>query len=271
MAHASDQSSLLSDHALTDTGRGERALVFLHGFGADQSVWRLVAPRFADRHRVIAYDHMGCGRSNAHGRDAARYGDLGGYAADLAAILDTLDLRDVLVVAHSVAGMMALLAARRTDRIGGIAMVGTSPCYIDQGGYVGGFSRADVEELLSMMELDFQGWARNVADVAIADPGRPELAQELVYSFSRANPELLRRFARATFLCDYRRDLAACTTPVLALQASADALVPAEAAAYLADHIPGARLHTLKARGHYPQLSAPDEVFQEVQTFLEAA
>jgi sigma-B regulation protein RsbQ len=263
------KNALLEAHAVHVTGAGDPALVLLHGFGTDQTIWRALTPRLAPpARRIVLYDHMGSGASNLAHYDPTRYGSLEGYADDLTDILEALDLRDATMVAHSVSGMIALLASLRTDRIGRIIMIGASSRYLNDGDYEGGFERGDVEELLDLMALDFQGWARTLAPRVMDQPEQPGLIQELVYSFSRSNPEITRGFARATFMSDHRRELGACNVPTLVLQASADMVVPLAAARFLADGIPKARFEIMPTRGHYPHLSAPDIVAKAIARFV---
>ena len=259
---------MLQAHAVSEMGLGEPSLVLLHGFGTDQTVWRDLAGRLGKSRRLILYDHMGCGAAEIAHYDPERYLTLEGYADDLVEILDALQLRDVTVVAHSVSGMISLLATLRTDRIAKLVMIGASARYLNDEAYDGGFELQDVEELLGFMELDFQGWARALAPKVMDQPDQPNLTTELIYSFSRANPDITRRFARATFLSDHRARLAACQVPTLVLQASADIIVPLAAARFLADHIANARLEMLDARGHYPHLSAPAAVSAAITQFL---
>lgn len=255
-------------HAVNEMGVGEPPLVLLHGFGTDQTIWGRMASPLAEKRRVILYDHMGSGGSDVARYDPERYRALEGYADDLVEILDALDLRNVSVVGHSVSGMIALLASLRTDRIGKLIMIGASPRYLNDGPYEGGFEPKDVEDFLGLMELDFQGWARALAPRVLDQPDRPALTQELVYSFSRENAELSRRFAEATFMSDHRAQLAECQVPTLVLQAKADVVVPLAAARFLAEHTPHARLELMDTRGHYPQLSAPEIVIAAIERFL---
>lgn len=270
-AGESGAADFMAARAVTIAGQGAPPLIFLHGFGADQSVWRHVAPAFIARHEVVTYDHMGSGQSLSAGQDHRRYQTLDGYAEDLATLLDLLELRSSVVVGHSVSGMIGMLAARRTDRISALVTIASSPRYLDAPGYVGGFGREQVDDLLSMMELDLQGWAQAMARAAMSDTGRPDLVDELAYGFVHANPELLRNFARATFLSDNRQLLADCRVPTLVLQPQDDTIVPWAAAEYLANSLPSATLRRLSARGHYPQLSAAPEVVQEITAFLAKA
>lgn len=265
------QRMLLEAHAVSVTGAGDPALVLLHGFGTDQTIWRALTSRLAATRRLVLYDHMGSGASNLAQYDPDHYRTLEGYADDLVDILDALDLRDATLVAHSVSGMISLLASLRTDRIGRLIMIGASSRYLNDVDYEGGFELSDVEELLDMMALDFQGWARTLAPQVMDQPEQPALTQELVYSFSRANPDVTRRFAQATFMSDHRRKLGACQVPTLVLQASADVVVPLAAARFLAQGIPNGRLEVLEARGHYPHVSAPAAVAEAIERFLREA
>ncbi len=259
---------MLKAHAVNEMGGGEPPLVLLHGFGTDQTIWRRMAPELSARRRVVLYDHMGSGASDFAHYDPERYRGLEGYADDLVEILDALDLRDVSVAGHSVSGMISLLASLRTDRIGRLIMIGASPRYLNDTGYEGGFDPKDVEDFLGLMELDFQGWARALAPKVMDQPDNPALTQELVFSFSRENAELTRRFAEATFISDHRAQLSECKVPTVVLQAKADVVVPLAAARFLADHMPRARLEIMDVRGHYPQLSAPGIVIDAIERFL---
>lgn len=258
-------------HAATRRGAGPGMRVLLHGFGTDQSIWDALLQRWDPSLPMLRFDHMGSGRSRLEGYKPARYASLEGYAQDLIDILDELDVRDCTIVGHSVSGMISLLAAEHTDRISRLVMIASSPRYLNDGDYVGGFEASEIEDLLRQMELDFLGWARALAPAAMANPQRPELGEDLVYSFSRANPEILRQFARATFFTDVRHRLAACQLPVLVLQPEADVIVPREAAAYLAAGLPRGRLQVLPAQGHYPHVSAPDVVAAAIEAFLSDA
>lgn len=254
-------------HAVTITGDNVAPVVLLHGFGTDQTIWDGLLAQFEPSTATLRYDHMGSGRSQLEGYDPHRYATLQGYADDLVEILTTLDVRDATIIGHSVSGMISLLAAERTERITRLVMIASSPRYLNAPGYVGGFEVDDVESLLAQMELDFLGWARSLGPAAMANPERPHLGEALVYSFSRANPELLRGFARATFFTDLRERLPHCDKPVLVLQPSEDVIVPHQAAAYLAHQLPRGRLQILSATGHYPHVSAPAEVAAAIDAF----
>ncbi|WP_308257373.1 alpha/beta fold hydrolase [Pseudonocardia lacus] len=254
------------------TGHEDGPLLLLaHGFGCDQHMWRLVEPILARTCRLVLFDFPGAGGSPASGWSAERYSRLDGYAEDMAAICRELDLRDVVVVGHSVAAMIGVLAAGlEPDRVSGLVLVTPSPRYIDDEGYRGGFSRADIDELLESLESNYLGWSAAMAPVIMGNPERPELGQELTNSFCRMDPRIAQVFARATFLSDSRDDLATVAVPTLVLQCAQDAIAPPEVGAYVHEHIPGSRLVTLDATGHCPQLSAPEQTAAAILSFVGA-
>jgi sigma-B regulation protein RsbQ len=249
---------------------GGRPMLFAHGFGCDQNMWRHVWPAFAADHRIVLFDHVGAGASDLAAYDRERHGSLQGYADDVLAICAELGLRDVVFVGHSVSAMIGVLAAAaEPERFGRLVLVAPSPRYIDDEGYVGGFSREDVEDLLRSLESNYLGWSSVMAPVIMGTPDRPELGEELTNSFCRTDPELAAAFARVTFLSDNRADLARVTTPSLVLQCSHDAIAPEEVGAFVHRELPGSRLVRLEATGHCPNLSAPEETTAAIRAFLE--
>ena len=252
------------------TGPEDGPVVMLaHGFGCDQNLWRLVAPTLAKDFRMVLFDHVGAGRSDLSAWQAERYATLDGYADDVLRICRELELRHVVFVGHSVSAMIGVLAAiREPGRFSKLILVGPSPCYIDDDGYRGGFSRADIDELLDSLDSNYLGWSAAMAPVIMGNPERPELAEELASSFCRTDPAIARAFARTTFLSDNRADLPKVTVPTLILQCSRDAIAPAEVGAFVHAAIPGSALVTLTATGHCPQLSAPDATLAAIASFV---
>jgi sigma-B regulation protein RsbQ len=250
-------------------GDGTRPILFAHGYGCDQSMWRFVAGAFAADHRVILFDHVGAGGSDLSAYDAERYGTLHGYAEDVLEICRALDLRDVVFVGHSVSATIGVLAAvREPERFAKLVLVGPSPRYMNDGDYKGGFSREDLDGLIETLDSNQLGWSSAMAPVIMGNPERPELSDELRNSFCRTDPEIARRFARVTFFSDNRADLARVTTPSLILQCSDDAIASEAVGAYVHAHIPGSRLVHLEATGHCPHMSAPDETIAAMRAFL---
>jgi sigma-B regulation protein RsbQ len=246
-----------------------RVMVFAHGFGCDQHMWRFVAPAFADRFRTVRFDYVGAGGSDATAYDPERYATLDGYALDVLEICDALDVHDAVFVGHSVSAMIGVLAAgAEPDRFGALVLVGPSPRYLDDDDYVGGFAPDDIDGLLDSLDSNYLGWSRSMAPVIMGNPDRPELGAELTASFCRTDPEIQKRFARATFLADNRVDLGKVTVPTLVLQCSDDVIAPDAVGAYVHAHIPGSRLVRLAATGHCPNLSAPEETIGAIEAFL---
>jgi sigma-B regulation protein RsbQ len=245
------------------------AMLFAHGFGCDQNMWRGVAPAFEADFRVVLFDHVGAGHSDSTAYSSQRYGSLDGYATDVLEIVAALDLTDVVFVGHSVSAMIGVLAAnRQPERFDRLVLVAPSPRYVDDDGYVGGFSRPDIEELLDSLDSNYLGWSAAMAPVIMGNPGRPELGAELANSFCRTDPAIAREFARVTFLSDNRPDLAAVRTPALVLQCSDDVIAPRAVGDYLHRELAGSTLVQLAATGHCPNLSAPEETVTAIRAYL---
>jgi sigma-B regulation protein RsbQ len=250
---------------------GGRPIVFAHGFGCDQGMWRFVAPDFEVDHRVVLFDQVGSGNSDLSAYDPEKYGSLRGYASDLVEICRELELTDVVFVGHSVSAMIGVLAFRQAPELfGALVMVGPSPRYVDEGDYRGGFSRTDISGLLDSLESNHLGWSAQMAPVIMGNPDRPELGEELTNSFCRTDPGIASRFARVTFLSDNRDDLSAVTIPTLVLQCSEDVIAPEVVGRYVHEAIPGSVFTKLAATGHCPNLSAPEETTAAIRAFLSS-
>jgi sigma-B regulation protein RsbQ len=248
---------------------GGQPMMFAHGFGCDQNMWRHVAPAFADEYRIVLFDHVGAGKSDLSAYDRQKYATLQGYADDILDICRELELRDVIFVGHSVSAMMGVLAAaHEPERFAKLVLVGPSPRYIDDRDYVGGFTREDIDGLLDQLDSNYLGWSQALAPTIMGRPDRPELGEELTNSFCRTDPEIAKHFARVTFLSDNRADLERIATPTLILQCSDDVIAPTPVGEYVHRRLPNSELVLMNATGHCPNLSAPDETIAAIRGFI---
>jgi sigma-B regulation protein RsbQ len=246
-----------------------RPMVFVHGFGCDQAMWRFVAPDFEVDHRVVLLDLVGSGESDLSAYDPEKYNSLQGYANDIVEICRELELRDVVLVGHSVSAMIGVLACQQAPELfGALVMVGPNPRYVDDGDYVGGFSRTDIAGLLDALDANHLGWSAQMAPVIMGNPDRPELAEELTNSFCRTDPGIAAQFARVTFLSDNRADLPTVSVPTLVLQCSEDAIAREPVGRFVHEQLPNSVFTQLKATGHVPHLSAPEETTAAIRAFL---
>jgi sigma-B regulation protein RsbQ len=261
--------SLQKRHNVTIKGSGKTTLLFAHGFGCDQSMWRLLAPHYENRYRTVLYDLVGSGNSDLSAYDRARYDTLHGHAADALQIVEEFIDGPVVFVGHSVSAMIGLLAdLDSSGRFAAQVMVGPSPCYINDGDYVGGFSRGDIEGLLSTLESNYLGWSSTMAPAIMGAPGQPELGVELTNSFCRTDPEIAKHFAQVTFLSDHRAELPRLQTPSLLLQCSDDLIAPVCVGEYMQRVMPHATLRVIENVGHCPHLSSPSASSAAMDEFL---
>lgn len=262
--------SIIQRNNVRVSGNGKRAIVFAHGFGCDQAMWRFVAPSFEQDYRVVVFDHVGSGHSDLACYDPARYDRLDAYAEDVLALCDALQLERPVFVGHSVSAMIGVLAAVRAPGFfEKLVLVGPSPCYMNDGDYVGGYTRADIEGLLQFLDDNFVAWTHAMAPAIMGNPDRPELGGELQQSFCRVDPNVARQFARVTFLSDTRAELAKVKVPTLVMQCAQDAIAPDSVGEYVHREIAGSTLLRMQATGHCPNLSAPEETSAAIRAFLK--
>ena len=248
---------------------GKTALMFSHGFGCDQHMWRFVAPAFENDFQVVLFDHVGAGNSDLASYSYSKYDDLEGYAKDVIEIAEALDLHDAVFIGHSVSAMIGVIAAKMAPEVfKALVLVAPSPCYLDDGEYNGGFTRDQIEDLLKSLESNHLGWSMTMAPAIMGHPDRPELGDALANSFCRTDPAIARHFARVTFLSDKRSDLEGVSTPCLILQCSQDIIAPEAVGDYMHRKLTNSTLVNIRATGHCPNLSAPEETVAAVRSFL---
>ena len=269
MNYLEEQSTITKRNNVKIFGNGTQPMMFAHGFGCDQNMWRFISPAFENNYKIILFDYVGCGRSDIRAYNADRYANLQGYAKDVLDICADLKLRDVIFVGHSVSSMIGMLAAIEQPKyFSKMIMVGPSPSYINDGEYIGGFERKDIEGLLDMMEKNYIGWANFLAPNIMKNPERPELSEELEMSFCSTDPVIAHRFAVATFLSDNRHDLRFNKIESLLLQCSDDLIAPLEVGDFMLNNLPNSTLRVMKATGHCPHMSHPEEVITLIKEFL---
>ncbi len=269
MTGIKQSQSVLSRNNVSITGKGKKPMVFAHGFGCDQHMWRHLVPAFENDFKIILFDYVGAGKSDITAYNPERYSSLQGYAQDVLDICEALDLQDVIFVGHSVSAMIGLLAANKEPRyFNRLIMVGPSPGYINDGDYIGGFERRDIEGLLETMEKNYIGWANFLAPAIMGHKERPHLGEELAESFCSTDPVIARQFAQATFFSDNRRDLKQVKVPSLVLQCSDDIIAPLSVGAFLEKNLPHSTVKVMKATGHCPHLSEPEETITLIREYL---
>lgn len=261
--------AVLKRHNVQIIGKDKPTMIFCNGFGCNQHIWRHMMPALAADYQLVMFDHVGSGDSDLSAYKPDKYATLNGYAQDIVEICQVLDLQQTIIVAHSVGSMIALLAASQAPaHFSKLIMVAPSPCYINDGDYYGGFEREDVEQLLGLMETDYDSWANLFAQLLMGPCNTASLSQEMAGYFCQTNTTVAKQFARVAFLADNRAEVPYMQLPTLILQCSQDVAAPAEVGAYLHQHLPQSTLVNLQAMGHCPHLSAPLETLEAIHSYL---
>jgi sigma-B regulation protein RsbQ len=253
-------------------GQGKPPLLLSNGFGYSQRLWQSLVPALAQDYQVILFDHVGTGASDSTAYQAEKYAHLAGYAQDLLDICRVLELEQAVLVGHSVGAMIALLAASQTPAyFAKVVLLTPSPCYLNEPGYYGGYERADLEQLLTLMQTDYSGWMSLLVDLLLGPMAPPDLAEETQQCLSATASPMVQQFAQVTFLSDHRAAVPGLSLPTLVVQSQEDFIAPAQVGGYLVAHLPNAQLVTLPTAGHCPQLSAPRETLTALRSFLRQA
>ncbi|WP_299754873.1 alpha/beta hydrolase [uncultured Pontibacter sp.] len=250
-------------------GRGEQPMVFAHGYGCDQNMWRYITPAFEDNFKIVLFDYVGAGKSDESAYNKDKYSHLQGYADDMLEICHALKLQNIILVGHSVSSMIGVLAViKEPELFDNLIMISPSPYYISEGDYVGGFSKDDIKDLLVSLDSNYLGWSSAVAPVIMGNDDRPELAEELTNSFCRTNPDIAKQFAKVTFLSDNRADLPLVKIRSLILQCTQDAIAPVTVGEFVHKAVPDSEFVMVDASGHCPHMSEPEQTIAAIKSFL---
>lgn len=245
-------------------GAGDQTLILSHGFGTDQTAWDRVRPWFEARYRVVSFDLAGSGPEGHLSYDPRRHASLFGFADDLIEIIDELDIESCIYVGHSVSGMIgAAAAAARPAAFSRLVMIGASPRYLNEPGYVGGFEQGDLDELHDAMAANFHAWGAGFAPIVVGVPD-----SSAVHDFCRTlflmRPDVALAVSRTIFQSDMRAVAGRLDRPTHLIQTRADGAVPMAVAEWLRTHVDGATLDVVDAEGHLPHMTAPAEILRAV-------
>jgi len=262
-------TDILKRNNVNIIGDGQKVMIFAHGFGCDQNVWSYLVKEFSADYKLVLFDYVGAGKSDVSAYDSKRYSKLEGYAQDILDVCESLEIKNAIFIGHSVSSIIGLLAANKEPSyFEKLVFIGPSPRYMNDEGYVGGFEREGLEQLFDMMDSNYLGWSRSLAPAIMGNPDRPELGDALTNSFCATDPKIAGEFARVTFLSDNRSDLSKLQIPSLTLQCAEDIIAPLEVGYYMEKNTPGNSLVIMKATGHCPHMSAPEETVKAIKAFI---
>ena len=256
-------------HNVLERGTGSRPMVFAHGFGCDQNMWRFVAPAFEDDYRVILFDHVGAGGSDLSAYDPAKVRNARRICRRCRRTLPRPERRGGVFVGHSVSAMIGVLASKKAPELfDELVLIGPSPRYVDEGEYVGGFSEDQIDELLGVPRQQSHGLVAGHGARHHGQPRSPGTRRGADQQLLPHGPRDREAF-RANDLPGRqprrsRRRAARC----LVLQCAEDVIAPQAVGEYVHRHLPNSELVLMKATGHCPNLSAPEETVAAMRAFL---
>lgn len=266
-----NQDDIISRNNVKVFGTGEHTLLLAHGFGCDQNMWRFVTSNLSKYFRIIQFDYVGSGNSDVSAFDVEKYSSLEGYAEDIIDICQVFELEKITLVGHSVSSMIGLIASVKAPQyFENIVMVCPSPCFLNQPpDYLGGFDRADLEELIELMDKNYIGWANYLGPLVMGAENSVEMIKELSDSFCSTDPIIAKTFAKATFFSDLRNLLPQAKHPALILQSGTDALAATSIGVFMHDSMPNSELKVIEAEGHCLHMTHPNEVNRSIIDFAQ--
>ncbi|MFT6528800.1 MAG: sigma-B regulation protein RsbQ [Psychrosphaera sp.] len=252
-------------------GQGEQTIVLAHGFGCDQQMWRFLTPMLDKNYKVVLFDYVGCGKSDLSSYDKTKYSTLKGYAYDVIEVCEALNLKNVILIGHSVSSIIGMHAAILSPSLfSHLVMVCPSPCFLNfPPEYIGGFEKEDLVELINLMDKNYIGWANYLAPLVMGENNDSEYINELNRSFCSTDPKYAKPFAEATFFSDDRKALSQLTVPSLILQSSNDKLASQEIGRYMQSQISNSKLNIIYADGHCLHMTKPEAVYKALIRFID--
>ena len=262
-------TDILNRNNVTVHGNGKQTMLFMHGFGCDQTVWKYISPAFSADYKLVLVDLVGAGKSDYSAYNKSRYSTLDGYAEDIIEICEALELSDIIFIGHSVSCMIGALASiAKPFLFKNLIFIGPSPRYLNDNNYNGGYEREDINLLFELMDDDFIAWSNAMAPAIMGIENSTDLGESLAASFCTLDPAIAKDFARVTFLSDNRKDLPLIIIDSLTLQCKHDILAPVEVGYYINKETKNNTLVLLEATGHCPHQSAPQQTINAIKSFL---
>ncbi|KAA8531604.1 hypothetical protein F0562_006313 [Nyssa sinensis] len=249
-------------HNVRVLGSGKETVVLAHGFGTDQSVWKHLVPHLVDDYRVILFDNMGAGTTNPDYFDFERYSTIAGFACDILAILEELQVDSCIFVGHSLSAMVGAMASiTRPELFSKLVMISASPRFLNDVDYYGGFDQEDIDQLLEGIQSNYTAWCSGFVPLVVAGDMDSVVVQEFCRTLFNMRPDIALSLAHTIFSFDMRNLLRHVTVPCHIIQSLKDLAVPVAVSEYLHRNLGGKSIvEVMSTEGHLPQLSSPDVV-----------
>ena len=261
--------ALIKKHNIKIIGKGEKVLFFVHGFGCNQDIWRYITPAFLDSHTIILLDLMGSGNSEKQYYYFEKYSNLQAHADDILAIINYLQLSNIVFIGHSVGASIGMLASLSAPtNFSKLILIAASPCYINENDYHGGLTNEAIEEFLETIDSNFPEWSAATASMILGTQDENKFTNEISDSIYHYSATIAKHFAKVTLTSDCRKLLPAITLPTLILQSEQDSFVPKPVSLYLHQAIKNSLLIHINCLDHCPQLTVPNDIINAIKGFI---
>lgn len=242
---------------------GKPVLVFSNSLGTDFRIWRDVIVRLVGDFAIVTYDKRGHGLSDA---PAAPY-RMADHIADLAGLLDHLQVKDALVCGLSVGGMIAQgLALARPDLVQALVLCDT--------GHKIGTDALWNERIAIVEERGIEAIAENIMTRWFSnDYRRPDNPDFMGYRNMLIRTPVQGYVGTSCAIrdTDYTKQVPTLDVPTLCVVGSEDGSTPPELVSELSSLIPEAHFEMIDGAGHLPCIEKPEELANLMQPFLKKA
>ena len=230
-------------------------MVLLHGFPLDHQIWEDVVPLLADSFELIIPDLRGFGGSST----VDSFYAMEDFAADIAALLDQLEIQKAAIVGHSMGGYVALAFARLyPERVTGLGLI-SSQVLADapdrkEGRYKSAAEVADkgIGSVVAAMTTKF------TSDARLQEVAKQVMEQQQPAAYIGALKAMAERVDSSPLLSSL-------DFPVVLVHGDADALIPIDRAREVKAAVPGAHLVEISGAGHMPMMEAPQKTAEALE------
>jgi len=256
MVRAADGLSIVFE----DRGKGETALLFLHGWCGDRLWWKHQVDKFADDYRVVAVDQAGHGES---GKDRKNW-SVAGLAEDAQAVVKELGLKRVILVGHSMGGPVALAAAKRMpDTV--IAVIGVDTLQNAERK----LPEEQAKQYLAMFEKDFKGTLGVIFKGMFPEKADAELIKAIGERAEAQDQKMAIGLMRDMFALDQSVLLKEAKVPVRCINSGGGYAFATPTATDINKKYADFKAVMIDEVGHFPMLEKPDEFNAKLRETLK--
>lgn len=232
-------------------GAHEQSLIFIHGSGGDYSAWSHQYARLHKYYNILAIDLPGHGRSKGSGES-----DVENYCLLVKKLLDSLPLKNIILVGHSLGAAITLqFALNYPQKIEGIVTVG------------GGMKMPVNPSIFDFLKTNPTESVELICKFSVAKENRAKFMAPLIKSLTHTRIDVLQGDLLACDKLDLTEELRKISLKVLVICGVEDKMTPPEFSRQISEGISGAKLCLIEGAGHMVMMERPEEFNEALNKF----